>query len=100
VVPAVQVKVSNYPFNNLIYSAADRSCSNVVVGYDLQILTGVAFSANNLQNKVSYATALGMSTHVQGCLLYETLYGTPCCLRRSCTPTCASEQQPGDSQLQ
>jgi hypothetical protein len=47
-----QVKVSNYPFNNLIYSASDRSCSNVIVGYDLQILTGVAFSANNLQNKV------------------------------------------------
>lgn len=49
----LQVKVSNFPFNNLIYSATDRSCSNVVVGFDLQILTGVAFSANNLQNKVS-----------------------------------------------
>lgn len=48
----LQVKVSNFPFNNLIYSVTDRSCSNVIVGVDIQILTGVAFAANNLQSKV------------------------------------------------
>ncbi|KAL6760283.1 hypothetical protein V8C86DRAFT_2556402 [Haematococcus lacustris] len=51
----VQVKVSNYPFNNLIYSASENSCANVVVGFDLQILSGVAFSSNNLQNKLLFA---------------------------------------------
>jgi tectonic-1/3 len=47
-----QVKVSNFPFNDLDFTSSSSSCSNVVVGYDLQILTGVAFSANNLQHKV------------------------------------------------
>lgn len=42
--------MSNFPFNDLSFSAG--ACSNVVVGYDIQILTGVAFSANNLQQKV------------------------------------------------
>lgn len=50
-----QVKVSNFPFNDLIFTSSPATCENVVVGYDLQVLTGVAFSANNLQNKVMTA---------------------------------------------
>lgn len=49
-----QVAVSGYPFNPSIYSAADNACSGVVTGFDLQIVTGVAFASNNLQSKVRY----------------------------------------------
>lgn len=47
----LQLSVSNYPFAEMIYTS-DGSCSNVVSGFDLRVLTGVAFSANNLQHKV------------------------------------------------
>ncbi|GLI69062.1 hypothetical protein VaNZ11_013605 [Volvox africanus] len=53
----VQVSLSGVPFNQTvpIYSEADMACSGLVVGFDLQIVTGVAFSSNNLQQKVLYA---------------------------------------------
>ncbi|PNH04623.1 4-alpha-glucanotransferase DPE1, chloroplastic/amyloplastic [Tetrabaena socialis] len=51
----LQVAVSGYPFNPSIYSQADNACSGVIVGFDLQIVTGVAFSSNNLQQKVGRA---------------------------------------------
>ncbi|GIL73092.1 hypothetical protein Vretimale_4708 [Volvox reticuliferus] len=53
----VQVSVSGVPFNETvpIYSEADMACSGLVIGFDLQIVTGVAFSSNNLQQKVLYA---------------------------------------------
>jgi len=50
----LQVRVSNFPFNEMSFAASPASCSNVVVGYDLQVLTGVAFASNNLQRKVLY----------------------------------------------
>ncbi|KAF5835100.1 hypothetical protein DUNSADRAFT_7906 [Dunaliella salina] len=50
----LQVRVSNFPFNEMSFSASPASCSNVVVGYDLKVLTGVAFASNNLQRKVLY----------------------------------------------
>jgi tectonic-1/3 len=50
----LKVSVSGVPFNATvpIYSEADIACSGVVTGFDLQIVTGVAFSSNNLQPKV------------------------------------------------
>ena len=49
-IPVVQTKSS---FSNLVWQNG-RSCLNVVVGYDVQILTGLAFAANNAQQKVLY----------------------------------------------
>ncbi|GFR41010.1 hypothetical protein Agub_g1677, partial [Astrephomene gubernaculifera] len=51
----LQVQVSGYPFNPSIFSTSDQACSGVITGFDLQIVTGVAFSSNNLQQKVLYA---------------------------------------------
>eukprot|EP00798_Chlamydomonas_sp_ICE-L_P007681 gene7681-841_t len=50
----VKVKVTGYPFNALFYSESLQTCGNVIVGYDITILTGVAFSNTNLQHKVLF----------------------------------------------
>lgn len=50
-----QVSVSGYPFGNLGYTSADNACTGVIIGFDLQIVTGVAFASNNLQQKASTA---------------------------------------------
>ncbi|KAG2499935.1 hypothetical protein HYH03_002222 [Edaphochlamys debaryana] len=51
----LQVELSGYPFSAPIYSESSRACSGVITGFDLQVVTGVAFSSNNLQQKVLYA---------------------------------------------
>ncbi|KAG2442590.1 hypothetical protein HXX76_002675 [Chlamydomonas incerta] len=51
----LKVSVSGYPFGNLGYSTADNACTGVIIGFDLQVVTGVAFASNNLQQKVLYA---------------------------------------------
>ncbi|PNW85332.1 hypothetical protein CHLRE_03g181450v5 [Chlamydomonas reinhardtii] len=51
----LKVSVSGYPFGNLGYTSADNACTGVIIGFDLQIVTGVAFASNNLQQKVLYA---------------------------------------------
>ena len=48
----VQVVVNNFPFHNLDSSTAGR-CGNVITGFDLQVVTGVAYATDNLQRKVT-----------------------------------------------
>jgi len=50
----IQVVQSNTDFSGMLYSRTSRECGNVVVGYDIKVLYGVAFAANNLQKKVLY----------------------------------------------
>ncbi|MEW5320407.1 MAG: hypothetical protein WDW38_011482 [Sanguina aurantia] len=50
----IQVTVSGLPFSQTIYSVSDQACTGVITGYDIQVLTGVAFAANNLQSKVLF----------------------------------------------
>lgn len=42
-----------------VWLEADRGCADLVVGFTLQVVTGVAFSANNLQRKVGEGEAAG-----------------------------------------
>jgi tectonic-1/3 len=41
-------------FPNLIWQNGTGQCQNVIVGYDIQILTGLAFAANNAQQMALY----------------------------------------------
>eukprot|EP00955_Chlamydomonas_euryale_P041410 351970-Chlamydomonas_euryale.AAC.2 len=48
----VPVQLSNTAFAPPIYFDTERACSGLVVGYDVQLVFGVAFASNNLQRKV------------------------------------------------
>lgn len=51
--------MENYPFQNAQPVDTQLACSGVITGFDLQIVTGVAFSSNNLQHKVRCAVRHG-----------------------------------------
>jgi tectonic-1/3 len=51
----VPVAVTGWPPAAPTWSAAEQRCDGVVVGYELKLVTGVAFSTSNLQRKVVYA---------------------------------------------
>lgn len=50
----VALSVVGWPAAAPTWSAADRTCSGIVTGYDLKIVTGVAFASDNVQKKVLY----------------------------------------------
>lgn len=53
----IQVVVEGeLPSSNTQWSSLDQSCSNVVVGYNITFVTGVAYASGNIVNKVLYAT--------------------------------------------
>jgi len=51
----VPVAVTGWPPAVPVWSAAEQRCDGVVVGYELKLITGVAYSASNAQRKVLYA---------------------------------------------
>jgi tectonic-1/3 len=51
----VQVAVAGWPPAAPQWSAGERRCDGVVTGFDLKIVTGVAFSAGNPQRKIVHA---------------------------------------------
>jgi hypothetical protein len=40
-----------------VWDATNKVCSNVMTGIDFRLLTSVAYSSNNLQSKILYASA-------------------------------------------
>ena len=58
--------MSGYPFTNLFYYQRDSSCANVIEGYDITVLTGVAYAANNLQKKVREKGLIVSAMHLGG----------------------------------
>lgn len=52
----VPLVVSNYPpAAPMAWDAATATCANLVTGFDITLLTGLAYSTSNLQSKVLYA---------------------------------------------
>lgn len=50
------VQSSGWPAaTDLEWSEATATCSNVITGFDINIVTGIAFASGNLQSKVLYA---------------------------------------------
>jgi tectonic-1/3 len=52
----VPVQSSGWPAGtDLDWDEATATCSNVITGFDINIVTGIAFASGNLQSKVLYA---------------------------------------------
>jgi tectonic-1/3 len=52
----VPVQSSGWPpGTDLDWDEATATCSNVITGFDINIVTGIAFASGNLQSKVLYA---------------------------------------------
>ena len=56
-ISAAQVEAKNSAAAAMVWDNTNKVCSNVMTGIDFRLLTSVAYSSNNLQSKVLYASA-------------------------------------------